>query len=153
MDPQPPADYIETLNRMFERLGGWSFDRRNRVLAACLVLLVAAFYFAGSARFDASFEAYFDTDDPTYVAYNRFRADFGSDEIAYILYSVPDSEHGPFDLEVMRKIEQLTEALEGVPFVSKVTSLANAEYMYGVPGGLEIEEILKNFPESQQEML
>ena len=153
MDPQPGADYIEALNRMFERLGGWSFDRRNWVLAACLVLLVAAFYFAGTARFDASFEAYFDTDDPTYAAYNRFRADFGSDEIAYILYSAPDSEHGPFDLEVMRKIEQLTRALEGVPFVSDVTSLANAEYMYGVPGGLKIEKILEEFPESQQEML
>ena len=54
MNPQPRADYIETLNRSFERLGAWSFDRRNRVLAACLVLLVAAFYFAGVARFDAS---------------------------------------------------------------------------------------------------
>ena len=145
--------YIESLSELFERIGGWSFDHRWVVLAICLLLLGACAYFASQARFDNSFEAYFDTDDPAYAAYNQFREDFGSDEISYILYEAPGLPHGPFDLGVMRKIASLTEALEEVPFVKEVTSLANVEYVEGVPDGLEIYELLEEFSGGQQELL
>jgi predicted RND superfamily exporter protein len=124
------------------------------VLVACLVLLAGCGWFASRARFDNSFEAYFDREDPVYRAYNRFREDFGSDELSYLLYQVPGSPHGPFDLEAMRRIARLTEALEDeVPFVKEVTSLANVEYVEGVPDGLEIRDLLEEFPEDQAELL
>ncbi|MBW1683505.1 MAG: RND family transporter [Deltaproteobacteria bacterium] len=145
--------YIESLSELFERIGGWSFDHRWVVLAICLLLLGACAYFASQARFDNSFEAYFDTDDPAYAAYNGFREDFGSDEISYILYEAPGLPHGPFDLGVMRKIASLTEALEEVPFVKEVTSLANVEYVEGVPDGLEIYQLLEEFSGGQQDLL
>ena len=145
--------YIEGLSELFERIGGWSFDHRRVVVGTCVLLLGACAYFASQARFDNSFEAYFDTDDPAYVAYNQFREDFGSDEISYILYEAPGLPHGPFNLEVMRKIASLTEMLEEVPFVKEVTSLANVEYVEGVPDGLEIHDLLENFSGGQQELL
>ncbi len=145
--------YVESLSELFERIGGWSFDHRWVVLGICLLLLAACAYFASRARFDNSFEAFFDTDDPAYAAYNQFREDFGSDEISYILYEAPGLPHGPFNLEVMRKIASLTEALEEVPFVKEVTSLANVEYVEGVPDGLEIYELLEEFSGGQQELL
>jgi predicted RND superfamily exporter protein len=147
-------NYVERLSALFGRIGAWSFDHRWTVFTACLLILGASVVLASRARFDNSFEAYFDTEDPVYADYQEYREEFGSDEIAYILYEAPDRPYGPFDLEVMRKIQSLTEALEEeVPFTNEVTSLANVEFVEGVPGGIEIHELLEEFPESQEELL
>ncbi len=147
-------DYIERLSSAFERIGSWSYDHRGTVLAASLGVLALFVLAASFARFDNSFENYFDTDDRVYSAYNRYRDDFGSDETSYILYEVPGKPHGPWNLEVMRRIQQLTETLEEeVPFISEVTSLANVEFMEPVDGGLEIFELLEDFPDDQAALL
>jgi len=147
-------DYIERLSGFFERLGGWSYDHRWIVLGVCLLLVVASFFLASKTRYDNSFEAYFDRDDPAYIAYLQYREDFGSDEVSYILYEAPGYPYGPWNLEVMRKIARLTEALEEeVPFVQEVTSLVNLEFLEGVPDGLEIYDLLEEFPESQDALL
>ncbi len=146
-------NHAEWLGEVFERIGGWSFDHRGGVLLGCIALLGACVWLASGVRFDNSFESYFDNGDPAYRAYNRYRDDFGSDEISYILYEAPGRSHGVFDLEVMRSIRELTAELEAVPFVKEVTSLSNAEFLEGVPDGIEIHELLEEFPESQEELL
>jgi len=147
-------DYIERLSGFFERLGSRSYDHRWIVLSICLLLMGGCFLLASGIRYDNSFEAYFRRDDPAYIAYLQYREEFGSDEVSYILYEAPDHPHGPWNLEVMRKIGMLTEALEEeVPFVQEVTSLVNLEFLEGVPDGLEIYDLLEEFPESQEALL
>jgi predicted RND superfamily exporter protein len=132
----------------------WCFDRRGSVLVLAAAFLAASLWLAGRARIDNSFENFFDTSDPAYGAYLQYRRDFGSDEVAYLLYEVPDRPHGVFDLEVMRAIASLTRALEEeVPFVYEVTSLVNAEIVRGVAGGIEIHDLLEEFPETQEQLL
>jgi predicted RND superfamily exporter protein len=146
--------YITHLNEAFARIAGWSFDHRWIVLALSAVLLFVSIVLAGRTRIDNSYEAYFDPDDPIYQAYLNYRDDFGSDEVSYLMYEVPDAEYGPWDLEVMGKIAQLTRALEDeVPFIYEVTSLTNAELIEGVPGGLEINELWDEPPQTQEELL
>jgi len=146
--------YVDTASQLFERLGGWSFDHRWTVFSLCLVAIAICVFFASRTHFDNSFEVYFNQGDPTYKEYLEFRDEFGSDEIAYIVYEAPGHPHGPWNLEVMRKIEKLTAALEEeVPFVEKVTSLTNVEYLEGVPGGIEIDDLLAEFPETQEALL
>jgi len=92
--------------------------------------------------------------DPTYLAYETFRDDFGSDEVSYILYEAPDSEFGPWNLEIMQKVADLTAELEdNVPFIYEVRSLANAELMVGTADGIEIWKLEDELPESQEELL
>ena len=146
--------YAEILSELLERIGGWSYDHRWAVLSVCLFLLGVCALLASKVRFDNSFEAYFDRDDPAYASYLRFREDFGSDESSYIVYEAPDYPHGPWNLEVMRRIQKLTEALEDdVPFVKEVTSLANVEFIEGIPGGIKIYQLLEQFPENQEALL
>jgi hypothetical protein len=147
-------DFITRSNEVFGAIAGWSFDHRWWVVALALLLLGGSLVLASGAQVDGSYEAYFDPRDPAYLAYEQFRDDFGSDEISYVLYEAPGAAHGAFDIEVMRKIAQLTEALEDeVPFVYEVTSLANAELMVGVDDGIEIRALRDDFPQSQQELL
>ncbi|MBW2421181.1 MAG: RND transporter, partial [Deltaproteobacteria bacterium] len=125
-------DFITRSNETFAAIAGWSFDHRWWVVVLAVLMLSGSMFLAGKARVDSSFEAYFDPQDPAFLAYEKYQEDFGSDEISYILYEAPGTEHGAFDLEVMRKILQLTEAIEDeVPFIYEVTSLANAELMVG----------------------
>ena len=146
--------YVGTLNRLFARIGVWSYDYRYLVVVIGLLAFIACIWLASLARVDMTFEAFFEEKDPTYSAYRQYRADFGSDEVSYILYEVPDSEHGPFDLAVMQKIAGLTAALEEeVPFLREVTSLANVEILLPVEDGLEVRQLVDDFPQSQEELL
>jgi predicted RND superfamily exporter protein len=153
--PHPAnRDFLVFLNERFAALAGWSFDHRWIVLFGCFAAVAGAFWLSGMARVDNSYEAYFDPSDPTYLAYERYREDFGSDEVSYILYEAPDAPHGPWNLEVMQRILELTAALEDeVPFIYEVKSLANAELTVGVADGIEIRELEDDFPESQEALL
>ena len=139
------------LGRFFEALGAWSYDHRWLVILASFVVWVIAGYLASGARVDSSVAAFFDHDDPTYVSYLRYSEDFESDEVAYIVYR---ADGGAWDLEVMRKVEQLTRALEDeVPFVEDVTSLSNVEFMEGAPpDDILVYDLLDEFPETQDEL-
>ena len=156
MPDSPPtrSDFVSRTNAAFAAIGGWSYDHRWIVVVLALVLLGGSLALASRARVDNSYENYFDPQDPAYHAYEQYREDFGSDEVAYILYEAPDPAHGPWNVEVMRKIVSLTDALEDeVPFVYEVESLASAELMVGVDDGIELYELRDGVPESQAELL
>lgn len=145
---------IGGLNRSFADLAGWSFDHRWVVVAFSIALLAGCVVLAGQARVDSSYESYFDPADPIFLAYEKYRDDFGSDEVSYILYAAPGIEHGPWNLDVMRRMVELTTALEDeVPFIYQVKTLANAELTEGVADGIEISEIADDFPETQAQLL
>lgn len=153
-DPSRDSDIIHDLNDAFARLAGAAFDRRGWVVALSAMLVAGLVVLAGRAQIDNSYEAYFDPDDTAFAAYEQYRFDFGSDEISYILYEAPDAEHGVFDLDVMRTVAGLTQALiDEVPFVYDVRSLTNAELVRGTDDGIEIEKLEDDFPETQAELL
>lgn len=153
MDRTDHTEKLGAIDRFFGRVGLWMYGHRLLVFAVVLALLAAAIFFASRIRTDNSFDAFFDASDPSYAAYLRYQEDFGSDEIAYILYRVPGSANGPFDLAAMRKIERLTRALEDeVPFLREVTSLSNVEFMQAEGDFLEITELGEDMPEDQQEL-
>jgi hypothetical protein len=147
-------NFSSRLNQSAADLAGWSFDHRWWVVFFALALAAGSFALASRAQIDSSYEAYFDPQDPAYLAYETFRADFGSDEVSYILYEAPDAEFGPWNHRIMRQVIDLTETLEDeVPFVYEVQSLANAELMLGGENGIEIRKIQDHFPQSQEELL
>ena len=154
LNPTDPArrDAIARLSKFFKAVAGWSYDHRWIVLIGSFAVWGLGGYLAAGARVDNSFASFFDTDDPVYRAYQAFRDDFESDEIAYIAYRVPE---GAWDIDGMRKIEQLTAALEDeVPFVKDVTSLSNAEFMEGAPpDDILVYDLLADFPANQDELL
>jgi predicted RND superfamily exporter protein len=142
-------EFLTRLNQGFASLGGWSYDHRWVVVAFGVLLLGGSLLLAGGVRQDSSYEAYFDPDDTSYLAYEQYREDFGSDEASYILYEAPSYEHGPWNIDVMRRLVSLTKALEDeVPFIYEV-----AELILGVADGIDIFELEDDFPETQEELL
>ncbi len=145
---------VEAMSRVFEKIGRWCFDHRWVVIICCAVLVFISYQIATTVRFDNSYESYFDVNDSTYGDFLEYRDNFGSDEIAYLMYEVPGKEYGPWDIDIMRKIEELTEELEDqVPFIKRVVSLSNAEFIEGIQDELVIHDLLLDFPESQEKLL
>lgn len=141
---------LEKLDRSFATISDWSWRHRGRVLIASVSLVLASVFMATSVRMDNSFDSFFNEDDPSYSAYLKYREDFGSDEIAYLLYDASAYEHGAFNLELMQTILKLTQDLEnGLPFVQKVRSLSNAELIIGVDDGIEVVRLDEDFPVDQ----
>ncbi len=145
---------IERINRRFARLAGFCFDHRWLVVVVCAALFAGSLLLASKVEQDASYESYFNEGDDTYEAYQQYLEDFGSDEVSYIGYEVPELEHGVWNVEAMAALIELTEALEDeVPFVYEVTSLANSELTVGTDEGLEITKIRDEWPLTQEELL
>lgn len=145
---------VDRLSGVFARIAGWCFDHRWLVSGVCLALFAGSIALGSRIEQDASYEAYFDEDDTTYQAYEAYREDFGSDEIAYVGFELPGVEYGPWNIEAMGALVELTRALEDeVPFVYSVTSLANAELTIGSEDGIEITRIRDAMPLTQEALL
>ncbi len=145
---------VDKVDSSFLTLAEWSIKWRWLVVVAACVMLAVGLFFSSKVRFDNSYESFFDQSDPAYHAYLDYLNDFQSDEITYILYRVPDNVHGPFDIEVMKTIGTLTQALEDeVPFVNEATSLANVEFIRAEGDSIDVDELLINFPETQEDLL
>ena len=151
MTDHKDQDAMSALGTFFEAVGAWSHDHRWIVLIASFVVWGLGGYLASSARIDNSVASFFDTDDPTYGAYLDYRDDFESDEVGYVVYRAPG---GAWDLEGVRKVDQLTRELEDeVPFIKEVTSLSNVEFMEGAPpDDILVYDLLSDFPESQEQL-
>ncbi len=100
---------IDRLNRGFAQIAGFCFDYRWFVTPA----FIAVAALASGLEADASYESYFDEDDTTYLAYEKCREDFGSDEVTYIGFDLPGVEHGIWNVDAMAKLIALTEARGG----------------------------------------
>ncbi len=150
MNRDPQFDYLREADRLFGRLGVWMHGHKSVVFVVAIAMLSAGAFQATKFRIDNSFDSFFDATDPAFSAYKTYQEEFGSDEVAYLLYSVPASAHGPFDLDAMRRIAELTEALEyEVPFVKDVTSLSNVEFITADGDFLEIHELALDMPDNQ----
>lgn len=142
------------LDHLFGRIAQWCGLHPRLVVLLLIVLAMVGSYYAATVHIDNGLDALFNEEDPVYDFYQAYQREFYPDETIYLLYSAPDTEYGPFDIEVMRKIHLLTETLEReVPFVRKVTSLANAEFLEATDDLLEIHDLAFDFPDSQADML
>ncbi len=152
--PTEQNKFVDIIDRVFYRFAGWAVAHRAVVVVLSLALLAGGLYFAGKVQSDNSLDAYFDKSDPAYIAYSEYLSAYHSDEVSYILYRIPDSEHGVFDYQAMQKIARLTQALENeVPIVREVTSLTNVEFIRADGDDITIDELMLDFPKDQQSLL
>lgn len=118
-------------------------------------LLVWILFFAllvSNLRFitiDTSTEGFFHSDDPVLLQYEQFRDDHGRDELIVLAI---ESDH-IFSIDFLKKLETLHEDLEeNVPYLEEVNSLATARVTYGDEDSLIVEDLLEDFPETEEDI-
>ncbi len=98
---------------------------------------------------DTSAEGLLHKDDPALKQYESFRRQFGREQMVIIGLKPANV----FDVKFISTLKDFHHALEEeVPHVDEITSLVNAEYIYGRDDELIVEELLERVPEDETGM-
>lgn len=130
--------------------------RKRKYFMWLFFVLATAFMFAGlgRAKFDASIEGWFESDDPTIVAFDWFHHEFGSDDHLYIVYKPKDGN--VFSQASLKTLKAMQDELaakvaavkEGdsspLNHVVKVTSLINAPVLKAEQDALISKKLVGN---------
>ncbi|WP_460732686.1 efflux RND transporter permease subunit [Lysobacter tyrosinilyticus] len=124
------------MSEHFENIPDALRKRRLLVGIVFLALLAASIFGLGKLRTDMTIEGWFAKEDPTLVAFNRYHAQFGSEDGVYIVYKPKDGNvFSPASLEAARGIQdelinfrtRLKEGEESaLEHIVKVDTLVNA---------------------------
>ena len=113
----------KTIERGFKSLSEIIFN--NPWIVITVIVLMAACLAAQISRLqiDTGNESYFHKSDPTLTAYERFKDQFGWDEMIIVALETTEV----FDLSFLKTLRRLHEDLAGnVPHLSDITSMVNA---------------------------
>ena len=140
---------IRRTEAAFENSGYWIHDHPKRVILMMLLVVVFLASQLPSIQFDTSTESFFEKDDPTLLEYDAFREQFGRDEIVLALIHPKDV----FEITFLEKLKAFHQELEEtVPHLDEVRSLVNVTSMRGEEGELIIEELMEDWPETEEEI-
>ncbi len=118
------------------------------IIASILVVAMTASQIP-SLVMDTSAEGLLHKDDPALKQYESFRRQFGREQMVIIGLKPADV----FDVKFISTLKDFHHTLEKeVPHVDEITSLVNAEYIYGRDDELIVEELLERVPEDETAM-
>jgi len=135
---------IQNIESRFEQMGRWIHVHPKRVILVMLLFFASLASNLPSIQVDTSTEAFFSENDQTRIAYDKFREQFGRDEIVLALIHPKEV----FERKFLEKLKAFHEDLEAeVPHLDEVQSLINVTAMRGDGSELIIEELMADWPE------
>ena len=141
---------IQNIESKFEQMGRWINVHPKRVILVMFLFFAILASNLISIEVDTSTEAFFSENDQTRITYNKFREQFGRDEIVLALIHPKNV----FDIEFLKKLKSFHEDLEAeVPHLDEVQSLINVTAMRGEGGDLIIEELMADWPDEDAELM
>jgi predicted RND superfamily exporter protein len=120
-------------------------------LAALTLFFVTGIVDLGTGKvrlhIDPSFDAILSEHDPARIYYEGFKEEFGDDQSLIIAMVVDDI----FTVENLAAVRRVSDELEKAEGVDHVVSLATANHVKSVGGGVEIQPFLEDLPQSVEE--
>ena len=141
---------IQNIESKFEQMGRWINVHPKRVILVMLLFFAILASNLVSIEVDTSTESFFSENDQTRITYNKFREQFGRDEIVLALVHPKNV----FDIEFLKKLKSFHEDLKAeIPHLDEVQSLINVTAMRGEGGDLIIEELMADWPDEDAEVM
>lgn len=137
------APSIDRIEKFFENLALTVYTNRLKVLAGVFILLAIILYKLPDLTVDTSAEALLHEKDPSRVAYDHFRDQFGQDRFIVVTIT---SDH-IFTPDFFLRLKSFQKELErDVPYIKEVTSLINARNTRGEDDRLIVEDLMDGWP-------
>lgn len=133
------------LESYFERFGHFVYRHKWLVFAGMLVIAVGFISQMSKLTVDMSNEGLLHESDPIRVTYDKFREKFGREEVIVLVIDTPNL-FSPQSLERLRDLHY--DLKEHTPHLADITSLINARNTRGEGDSLIVEELFKNWPNS-----
>ena len=135
----------QKLESLFAALASVIYAYKYLVLAA---VFLATALLAGQLpklTMDTREESFFHEDDPTLIAYNQFRDQFGQDDLFFIGLA-PENGMTPAFFATLDALHR--ELAEKVPYLDDITSLVNGRTLRAQGDTLRVEDLMPVPPET-----
>ena len=127
----------------------WLLRYRLGVVAVVLLLTLPAIYALSGLESEDTYEGWFAPDDPVYRFYREFERRFADDDFFVIVFR----DEKLFSRETLRRIAELTERVEELPYVREVTSLTSVEHLRGEGNALVVEPLVPDPQRADPEII
>ncbi|MFP4199109.1 MAG: efflux RND transporter permease subunit [Halanaerobium sp.] len=122
-----------------------------------IILIITAFFafqIYENARLETNLDKYKPEDHPEFIASEEYEELFGISDAVIVALENDSDPNGIYNPETLRKIEEISLALEKLPEVAKgdVNSLAAADNIKGSESGLELNPFYQKLPETEAEI-
>jgi uncharacterized protein len=111
-------------------------------IAVTIIIFFAALICLPKLSFDNSVDVFFNKNGKSYIEFENWKEQFGSDQIVIVAFSDRDI----FTYDNLALIKDLTERLEMNPFVDKVTSLTNVNDIVGDDKDFIVDPFIEDVP-------
>lgn len=140
---------------MIDKITGWVLKYSKTVLI--IILLITAFFtfqIYDNARLETNLDKYKPDDHPEFIASDKYEELFGISDAVIVAVENDSDPNGVYNLETLKKIDEISLALEKLPEIAKgdVQSLAAADNIKSSDFGLEVDPFYQKLPESQAEI-
>ena len=98
-------------------------SRHRLILFIILLATIPMTYFFTRQNYENNLDIYFEKDDPDLVDYQKFQAQYGNDEMVFIVFK----KEAIFTKESVALVQDLSSALKGLEGVQRVFSITEQE--------------------------
>ncbi|MCP3959072.1 MAG: MMPL family transporter [bacterium] len=135
------------------RLVAWAIARPRRMIGVMIALTLAAAPGLSRLELRTDGKALVSPDDPVVLFDAEVREHFHLDD-PIVVFLTTDHSDGIYNLETLRTVDQLTQALRGTPGIEadRVMSLATERRDRVYPGTLEFRPFLDPLPDTPERM-
>jgi len=113
------------------------------ILITTLLFLISVILLP-KIQIDNSVDVFFNKESNSYINFQEWKEEFGSDEIVMVAFSDKDI----FTRENLELIEFLTDKFENLKWVNNVTSLTNVNNIIGDENDFIVEHLIETIPSS-----
>ena len=138
----------QRIENSFAAFGSLVYRNQWKTLLLIAALVAALIIQLPKLTLDTSTEGFLHDEDPTLLAYTKFREQFGRDELILLTIKT-DNIFAPAFLQKLQQLHR--ELADNIPYLDDITSLINARDTRGSEGELLVEDLLENWPENPQQ--
>ncbi|MCK5392790.1 MAG: RND family transporter [Candidatus Omnitrophica bacterium] len=113
------------------------------VLSLVSIITIGTLFFVPKIKLDNSVDVFFDKKSGSYINFQEWKEQFGSDDIVIVAFKDNDI----FTSDNLRLIERLTEKFESLKYVDNVVSLTNVNDIIGEKDDFIVELLIEDIPE------
>lgn len=137
------------IDAWFKNMAGRVYDRAALFIVISGMVATVLTSQLPKLLIDTSTESFFHKTDPILVDYEKFKSQFGCDELVVVALEPAEI----FDRAFLKKLNRLHEDLsENVPHLADITSMVNARNTRGETDRLVVEDLLENFPQNNADL-
>ena len=124
------------------------YEKRWTIIVCAILFVVSMSVGLKDLYFNNDYRHFFSSDDPDIIANEKFQDIYSRDDSLLLAVESPD---GFFNEGAATMLKQLTDSIWTMPYVSRVTSLANYQHIEAEGNDIIIDDFFANIPETDAE--